>query len=261
MQIITSSSPDDDRKLIKTEHYSDNDVNYTLNTYEIPQYGQATFAIIHGRTDGEFRRVRAMIPFEFLDKRAKDFNWKLYKGDVSAQKAIVNEFILNFDEFEKEGKGLYIYSEKKGSGKTFLASVLLNELMETKSKNAKFINTLDLIELTKKGFRFESCNDDVDAIFKSKILVLDDIGVQLKKDWVDTVLYRLINYRSVNKLVTILTSNVKVDDLKIDDRIIERIGRMTIPLIMPEESIRRKLTEEENQKFLNNILKNKKATY
>lgn len=254
-QITTNSLWDDERKLINSEQYCDNGVDYTLNTYDIPEYGQAIFASIRGRTDGEFRRVRAMIPFEFMDKRSKDFDWSLYKGDVSAQKEIANKFIINFSEFSKAGKGLYIYSEKKGSGKTFLALVLLNELIETKSMTSKFINTLDLIELTKKGFRFESCNDDVDAIFKAKVLVLDDIGVQLKKEWVDTVLYRLVNYRSVNKLVTIFTSNVKVDGLDIDDRIIERIGKMTIPLVMPEESIRRKLAEEENQDFLKNILK------
>lgn len=255
-QTTTSSSWSEDRKLIKSEECCDNGVSYTLSTYEIPDYGQATFASIGGRTDGEFRRVRAMIPFEFMDKRAKDFNWSIYKGDVSAQKEIANKFIVNFGEFSNAGKGLYIYSEKKGSGKTFLASVLLNELIETKSMTSKFINTLDLIELTKKGFRYESCNDDVDAIFKSKVLVLDDIGVQLKKEWVDTVLYRLINYRSVNKLVTIFTSNVKVDGLDIDDRIIDRIGKMTIPLVMPEESIRRRLAEDENQEFLKNILRN-----
>lgn len=254
-QITINSLCNDNKKLIKSEQYSDENINCSINTYEIPNYGEATFAGIQGRTDGEFRKIRAMIPFDYLDKRACDFDWSIYQCDVTAQKNIANKFIVNFEDFLKAGKGLYIYSEKKGSGKTFLASVLLNELMETKSITAKFINTLDLIELTKKGFRFESCNDDIDAIFKAKVLVLDDIGVQLKKDWVDTVLYRLVNYRTSNKLVTIFTSNVKTDDLKIDDRIIERIGKMTIPLVMPEESIRRRLTEEENQEFLKNILK------
>lgn len=82
----------------------------------------------------------------------------------------------------------------------------------------------------------------------------DDIGTQMKKEWVDSVLYRLINYRSTNKLVTIFTSNVPLDNLGIDERIIDRIRKMTIPLSLPEVGIRRMLTEEENSTFVKKVL-------
>lgn len=249
-----NSSGQPNRKLLKREEVSSDGADYILNTYTIENYGEALYADIKGRTDGDFRKTRAMIPFEFLDKRAKDFNWGLYGCNVDVQKKIANAFLVNFDKFESNGKGLYIYSKTKGSGKSLLASCLINELIDTSPVNAKFITTLDFIELTKKGFTSIESNEEVEAIFKSRICVLDDLGVQMKKEWSDTVLYRLINYRMSKKLVTIFTSNISIDQLKIDDRITDRIFKITVPLILPEVSIRNIKAKEENAEFLREII-------
>ena len=78
--------------------------------------------------EASFRRARAMIPFKYMDKRGNDFNWSVYRCDVSSQKEIVNAFVSKFEKFRSESKGLYIYSKVKGSGKTMLACCILNEL-------------------------------------------------------------------------------------------------------------------------------------
>jgi len=206
------------------------------------------------RTDGEFRKVRAMVPFEHIGVKPKDFDWTLYGCDTELPKRIANAFILNFEKFEAQGKGLYIHSKIPGSGKTMLACCLLNELIETRPINAKFITVPDFIELTKNGFKYEECNEEADSIFGTRLLVLDDIGTQMNKEWVDTVLYRLINYRMSKKLVTIFTSNIEADKLKIDKRVTDRIIKMTVPLILPEVSIRVKKAQEENAEFIKEII-------
>lgn len=250
----TINSEQPNKKLVKSEEITSDNTNYTLNTYLIENYGEVVYAKPKGRNDGDFRKVRAMVPFEFIDKKAKDFNWNVYECDMEPQKKLANAFIINFKEFEKEGKGLYIYSQTKGSGKTLLASCLINQLIDTMAINPKFITVLDFIELTKKGFKFESSNEEVDNLINSRLLVLDDLGVQMKKEWTDTVLYRLINYRMTKKLVTIFTSNISVDKLKIDDRISDRIFSMTIPLILPEVSIRNMKAREENAEFIRKLI-------
>lgn len=253
-QTTTSNSKRPNRKLLKSEKVQSNSANYIWNTYDIENYGEASFIREEERTDGEFRKTRAMIPFEFIGVKPKDLNWNLYECNIEDQKKIANAFIVNFDKFESQGKGLYIYSKKKGSGKTMLSCCLLNELIDTRPINAKFITVPDFIELTKKGFKYEECNEEVDSIFGTRLLVLDDIGVQMTKEWVDTVLYRLINYRMTKKLVTIFTSNIPANKLKIDERISERIIKMTIPLILPEVSIRAKKAHEENAAFIKEII-------
>lgn len=229
-------------------------VQYIENTYNIEHYGEAEYTKRTGRTDGDFRKVRAMVPFEYIGKKPKDFDWSLYGCDVEIQKRIANGFIVNFDKCEAEGRGLYIYSKTRGSGKTLLASCIVNQLIDTRPINAKFINVLDLIELTKKGFKYESCNDDLEAIFNTKLLVLDDLGVQMKKEWSETVLYRLINHRKTNRLITIFTSNIPVDELKMDDRIPDRIFEIAAPLTLPEVAIRNMKAKENNAKFIKELI-------
>lgn len=239
------------KKLISRVPISDKNYSY-LATYEINGI-EYTFAE-RGKVNGAFRKAYVMMPFEYIDKKAKDFDWSHYQGhDIGKLKDTVNTFIAHFSEFRKTGKGLYIYSRTKGSGKTLLSCILVNELLDRVSVNIKFVTVLDFIEMTKKGFKSDKAAEDMENMRNSTVLILDDIGVQMSKEWVDTVLYRLINHRASNKLITIFTSNIPVEELKIDERIIQRIEKMTIPLPLPEVSIRKKLVALENDKFLQGI--------
>ena len=201
--------------------------------------------------ESEFRKIRAMMPFEFLDVRAKDFQWSRYQGDVTVAKEMVNRYILHYEKLRNKGMGLYIHSGTKGSGKTMLACCLLNEITKRYKGVVKFVNILDFLEMTKKGFSGD--DEDVNNIRHAGLLVVDDIGVQMSKEWIDTVLYSLVNDRYVNRLPTIYTSNIPVNRLKMDDRITDRIESTTYSVQLPEESIRKAMREQQKQKLLQEI--------
>ena len=201
--------------------------------------------------ESEFRKIRAMMPFEFLDVRAKDFQWSRYQGDVTVAKEMVNRYILHYEKLRNKGMGLYIYSGTKGSGKTMLACCLLNEITKRYKGVVKFVNILDFLEMTKKGFSGD--DEDVNNIRHAGLLVVDDIGVQMSKEWIATVLYSLVNDRYVNRLPTIYTSNIPVNRLKMDDRITDRIESTTYSVQLPEESIRKAMREQQKQKLLQEI--------
>lgn len=230
---------------------------YLLNEYNIEDYGEATCVANHSYNGGGFRRVRSMMPFEYIDKTSKDFIWELYGENVPEEtKAIANAFIINFPEFQKKGKGLYIYSDTRGTGKTLLSCCLLNEVVKRYDISVKFISVLDYLELTKKGYANEEDKREKEGILSTSVLVLDDIGVEVSKDWVNTTLYHLINFRYSNKLITIITSNASIDKLRVDDRIKDRLNEMCIPVHMPEYSVRTRKAKEENIEFLKTIMKN-----
>ena len=201
--------------------------------------------------ESEFRKIRAMMPFEFLDVRAKDFQWSRYHGDVTVAKEMVNRYILHYEKLRNKGMGLYIYSGTKGSGKTMLACCLLNEITKRYKGVVKFVNILDFLEMTKKGFSGD--DEDVNNIRHAGLLVVDDFGVQMSKEWIDTVLYSLVNDRYVNRLPIIYTSNIPVNRLKMDDRITDRIESTTYSVQLPEESIRKAMREQQKQKLLQEI--------
>lgn len=198
-----------------------------------------------------FRRARAMIPFEFIGLTGKDFDWEKYKVDASGQKSFITNYITKYQKYRDRGVGLYIFSGTKGSGKTMLACILLNEISKRYAGSVKFVGILDFLEMTKQGFRNE--DEDLNAIRESGLLVLDDIGVQMSREWVETVLYRLINYRYTQRLPTIYTSNIPIDGLKMDNRITDRIDCTTLPVNLPEESIRKYTRQAEKKRLLEEI--------
>lgn len=226
------------------------DGNYILEDGEGYEYYLPAAGIT--QRESEFRRIRAMMPFEFMNLTGKDFDWTRYRADVSKQKRTVNQYIVNYEKFRDNGMGLYIYSGTKGSGKTMLACCLLNEISKRYPGSVKFINTLDFLEMTKKGFKGE---DETKPLYEAGLLVIDDIGVQMSKEWADTVFYRLINNRYTERKPTVYTSNATIDGLKMDDRITDRIESTTYLLQLPEESVRRQVRQQEKQRILDEIEK------
>lgn len=204
------------------------------------------------KEETEFRKVRSMIPFNFIGLKGKDFNWDIYGEDVKKAKSYVNNFILKYEQFRKRGMGLYIYSATKGSGKTMLSCCILNEISDRYPVSVKFINALDLLEMTKQGYKGDE-PEELNPLYTASVLVIDDIGVQMNKDWINTVFYRLINVRYTDRLVTIYTSNIATDALKMDDRIIDRIESNTYLVELPEVPVRHMKQEKEKVKIFKEI--------
>ena len=242
-------------QLLKQSTILQEEKTYLLSDYNMEKYGDASFIENSMSCGGGFRRARSLMPFEFLDKTGKDINWGLYESDdAQIIHKIANAFVVNFLKFKTEGKGLYIYSGTKGSGKTMLSCCLVNEVIKKHDVSVKFISILDFLDLTKKGYTSIADREEVDSLRRACILVLDDIGVEVSKDWVNTTLYQLINYRYSSKLITIFKSNIPIENLKIDDRIKDRINAMTIKIHLPEVSIRWKQAEERNAEFISTVL-------
>lgn len=227
-----------------------------LVSYNVKDYGFAEYAENIEVSNGDFRRSRSMIPLDYADAYMDKFLWDIYDSDIAISKKIAESFITHFHEYQKSGKGLYIFSRTKGSGKTFLACAMSNEIMKNMDICVKFISVPELLEMTKKSYRDFAKEEDLDRIKDAELLVLDDIGTETKKEWVDTELFRLINFRYSNRKATIFTSNVEMDMLKLNDRIVDRIYRRSLRLPLPEKSVRSMQADKENMKFMQNILKN-----
>lgn len=223
-------------------------------TYNVKDYGRADYAENMNNNSEGFRRKQSMMPFHYLDKDMNNFNWDIYGENVGFQRKVVDSFIDQFRKYQSKGKGLYICSRVKGSGKTFLACCIANEIIKIVDTCVKFISVPELLDMTKKSFSDFKREEDMRTIKNATLLVLDDIGAQTKKEWAEEEIFKLIDYRYSNKKVTVFTSNIPKDELKIDDRIIDRINNMTIDIDIPEKPIRAMQTNKENMEFLKEVL-------
>lgn len=223
--------------------------------YEVKDYGFTEYVENIEISNGQFRRSRSMIPFKYLDADMTKFKWDVYGCDIALEKEKAESFITRFQEYQKCGKGLYIFSRTKGSGKTFLSCALANEVMERQDICVKFISVPELLEMTKKSYKDFAKEEDLERVKGADLLILDDIGTETKKEWVDTELFRMIDNRNNSRKVTIFTSNVEMDNLKLDDRIVDRIFETCIRIHLPEKPIRAMNADKENMKFMQKVLR------
>ncbi len=174
---------------------------------------------------------------------------------MSKTKDLCVNMIRNYLEWEKAGKGLYIWSKMPGSGKTFLACCLAKTLMIKYDRQMRFVTATDYFNAVGNSYNRERGMIDESAIFRTcVILVFDDIGAQADKDWQRQEIFRLSDSRMKNGNITIYTSNMNPGSLNVDERTKDRIIKQSIVLQMPEESIRRKKAQEEQNRFLQSVI-------
>ena len=132
-QIITESFSGSG-KVIAVDYLNDEKQKGALITYEIENYGIANeFYTPDGMITASQlaeRQIQSGMPKEYVYKSGRDFIWSYYKGDTAQQKKLVNAFVYNFQNFKREGRGLYIYSATKGTGKTMLSCCIANEILK-----------------------------------------------------------------------------------------------------------------------------------
>lgn len=191
------------------------------------------------------RRMRfATIPDKYKDVSLQATRIDLYKTkqNQDAMKKIIdviNIYIEEQEEHHANGKGLYLWSDMRGSGKTRIAACIANELIKKyQVKFASSISILEEIKATWSKDRDYSESTLIDNLIMSDILIIDDFGVEKPKDWVNDKFYHIINERYINKRVTIYTSNVDVTNLPYDSRIANRVVESTYRIHFPEESVR-----------------------
>lgn len=203
----------------------------------------------------------ATIPKELSGQNVDSFDTSLYTTPENRElaelaKTIAKRYVECFDEIQESGKGLYFYSTIKGSGKTRLATSIANDLIEQKMISAKFATTIQILDQIRATWGGESQGEQklISDIISVPVLVIDDIGVEPVKDWVNERFYNILNGRMIEKKITIFTSNCRMEDLNLDDRIVNRIIKMALPIQFPNESVRVTIARKENNDLLDRLL-------
>lgn len=204
------------------------------------------------------------IPMVYYNKNYECFNWNIYKDkngdtvDMSKTRRYIEDFLKNYRKtWKPEGYGFYIFSVTKGSGKTFLSSCICNELMEIYGIKTRFVNATELLEISQSGDKSsdnEYKREPIKLLCNCELLVIDDIGQKKTGyDWMNEVLFRIVDERMNKKLVTIFTSNIRLEELNLDDRITERICKVSYPIHLPEFNVRNREAYDKKMDFAKKI--------
>ena len=110
-----------------------------------------------------------------------------------------------------------------GSGKTHLAAAIANFAVGM-GVPTLFLTVPDLLDMLRFSYDSEDTTFEqrFNEIRNASLLVLDDFGTQNATPWAQEKLFQIINYRYINKLPLVVTTNLSLED--IDARIRSRLA-------------------------------------
>ena len=119
-------------------------------------------------------------------------------------------------------KGWLLLQGGYGCGKTHLAAAIANFAVSM-GVPTLFLTVPDLLDLLRFSFNSEDTTfeDRFNEIRNAPLLVLDDFGTQNATAWAQEKLFQIANYRYINRLPLVVTTNVPLDE--IEERIRSRL--------------------------------------
>lgn len=133
----------------------------------------------------------------------------------------LNEFKENIVANVEEGKGLYIWGEHTGNGKTSWACKIMSHYFRKIAFSSGLENEGLFIYLPTFLDRLRNSysnpdpdfEEELDMVMNCKLLIIDDIGTEKVTEWVRERIVSIINERVSNGLSTIYTSNLSLSEL------------------------------------------------
>lgn len=117
-------------------------------------------------------------------------------------------------DFDPRTSGNLLLTGGTGLGKTFLSAAIAREVSgegwSVVYDTAAHI--FDRFEAQKFG-RDETAEGDVERIMGCDLLILDDLGTEMTTAFVQSALYQIVNGRILERRPTILSTNLRLDEL------------------------------------------------
>lgn len=118
-------------------------------------------------------------------------------------------------QFARSLKGWLLIQGYYGCGKTHLAAAVANYAVSM-DINTLFITVPDLLDTLRYSY------SDPDATFEERfeeirnvpLLIMDDFGTQNATPWAQEKLFQILNFRYINKLPLVITTNLSLEEIE-----------------------------------------------
>lgn len=114
------------------------------------------------------------------------------------------------------GSGSLLLTGDPGLGKTFLSAAVAREVSGDGWSVVydTAVHIFDRFEARKFGREAgEEIEADVERVLDCDLLILDDLGTEMTTPFVQSALYSIVNGRILGRRATILSTNLKLDEL------------------------------------------------
>lgn len=189
------------------------------------------------KEEAEHKRRQRMMEIEKMRKigfpESEMQSWTFANDDKLNAKtsAIAKNYADNFETMKERKKGLLLYGSV-GTGKSYHAACIVNELID-KGYPAMMTNFSRLVN-TINGM-FEGKQQYIDGLNKFDLLVIDDLSAERDTEFMNEIVFTIIDSRYRAGLPLIITTNLTADEIKHPadvrkQRTYSRLLEMTIPV-------------------------------
>jgi DNA replication protein DnaC len=200
----------------------------------------------------EKKYIIANIPkkyYNFTLDSIKDNLLVRSQNDESFKK--IKNYILDLDEFVKDGSGLYI-SGSTGIAKTTMSTIILKEAINLYYR-CYFINVRNMVKMIKDSWYNRDLKRYFSYIVKnSDILVIDEFG-KMDKTFEAEIqeIYNVFSNRDYANLITIITTNYSMENAKeiFGDSLYSKFKERLIPVHFVGEDFRDTLADKNKKRL------------
>jgi len=152
---------------------------------------------------------------ELKDLTFETFKPRGHKGVGDLQAHSIESAFNQAKHYSQALNGWMLLQGGYGCGKTHLAAAIANFAVSM-GVPTLFLTVPDLLDALRFSYSSEDTTfeERFDQIRNAKLLVLDDFGTQNATGWAQEKLFQIINYRYINKLSTVITTNLALDEIE-----------------------------------------------
>jgi DNA replication protein DnaC len=167
-------------------------------------------------TDSVRERLFAISHLDELKELTfESFKTRGHKGVGEIQAHSIERAFNQAQHYSQNLNGWMLLQGGYGCGKTHLAAAIANFAVSM-GVPTLFLTVPDLLDALRFSYNSEDTTfeERFDQIRNAQLLVLDDFGTQNATGWAQEKLFQIINYRYINKLSTVITTNLLLDEIE-----------------------------------------------